>query len=149
MNKWDKRFMELTRQVATWSSCYKPDRQVGAVIVKNKRILTTGYNGAPRGRKNCCDLGYCVRGKLQGTRRVYAYAFGHCQRNTSRALLCRACRAKRHYSSGAFGYGVGRSDVVLHAPTLRDLRQDDHQRRHKTHCLRRRLSRRICIGTVA
>ena len=48
MNKWDKRFMELTEQVATWSSCHKDNRQVGAIIVKNKRILTTGYNGAPR-----------------------------------------------------------------------------------------------------
>ena len=51
MNKWDKRFMELTEQVATWSSCYKKDRQVGAVIVRDKRILTTGYNGAPSGVK--------------------------------------------------------------------------------------------------
>ena len=65
MDKWDKRFMEMANVVSTWSSCYRTGRQVGAVITKNKRILTTGYNGAPRGRKNCSDLGRCVRVQLQ------------------------------------------------------------------------------------
>ena len=44
MDKWDKRFMEMANVVSTWSSCYRTGRQVGAVITKNKRILTTGYN---------------------------------------------------------------------------------------------------------
>ena len=61
MNKWDKRFMELTEQVATWSSCFKEDRQVGAVIVRHKRILSTGYNGAPEGVKSCKEKGECLR----------------------------------------------------------------------------------------
>lgn len=61
MNKWDKRFMELTEQVATWSSCFKEDRQVGAVIVRDKRILSTGYNGAPEGVKSCKEKGECLR----------------------------------------------------------------------------------------
>ena len=61
MNKWDKRFMELTEQVATWSSCFKEDRQVGAVIVRDKRILSTGYNGAPEGVKSCKEKGECIR----------------------------------------------------------------------------------------
>ena len=61
MNKWDKRFMELTVQVAAWSSCFKEDRQVGAVIVKNKRILSTGYNGAPEGVQSCKEKGECIR----------------------------------------------------------------------------------------
>ncbi|HOB64171.1 MAG TPA: cell division protein DedD, partial [Clostridia bacterium] len=38
MNKWDKRFMEMARLVSSWSSCYKENRQVGAVIVRDKRI---------------------------------------------------------------------------------------------------------------
>ena len=53
--------MELTEQVATWSSCFKEDRQVGAVIVKNKRILSTGYNGAPEGVQSCKEKGECIR----------------------------------------------------------------------------------------
>ena len=61
MDKWDKRFMELTKTIAQWSSCYKEDRQVGAIIVKNKRILTTGYNGAPAGMISCKDKGKCLR----------------------------------------------------------------------------------------
>ena len=42
MNKWDKRFMDLAFTVGEWSSCFKQDRHVGAIIVKDKRIVTTG-----------------------------------------------------------------------------------------------------------
>lgn len=59
MDKWNKRFMELTEYIATWSSCKR--RQVGAVIVKEKRIMTTGYNGAPAGVKSCVEKGVCLR----------------------------------------------------------------------------------------
>ncbi len=75
--------MELTEQVATWSSCYKKDRQVGAVIVRDKRILTTGYNGAPSGVKSCKDKGECLRVKLgvqSGTRHELCYAV-HAEQN--------------------------------------------------------------------
>lgn len=61
MNKWEKRFMDMAYLVASWSSCFKDDRQVGAVIVKDKRILATGYNGAPSGVFSCKDKGYCMR----------------------------------------------------------------------------------------
>lgn len=43
-------------------------RSFGAVLVKNDEIIATGYNGAPRGRKNCSDLGYCLREKLEAHR---------------------------------------------------------------------------------
>lgn len=75
--------MELTEQVATWSSCFKENRQVGAVIVKNKRILTTGYNGAPQGVKSCKERGECLRVKLgieSGTRHELCYAV-HAEQN--------------------------------------------------------------------
>lgn len=75
--------MELTEQVATWSSCFKSDRQVGAVIVKNKRILTTGYNGAPEGVMSCKEKGECLRVKLgipSGTRHELCYAV-HAEQN--------------------------------------------------------------------
>ncbi len=83
MNKWDKRFMELTEQVAAWSSCFKENRQVGAIIVKNKRILTTGYNGAPEGVSSCKERGECLRVKLgieSGTRHELCYAV-HAEQN--------------------------------------------------------------------
>ena len=75
--------MELTEQVAPWSSCYKSDRQVGAIIVKNKRILTTGYNGAPEGVKSCKERGECLRMKndiASGTRLELCYAV-HAEQN--------------------------------------------------------------------
>ena len=52
--------MEITRLVATRSTCLR--RKVGALIVKDRRILTTGYNGAPKGLPHCLDVG-CLREK--------------------------------------------------------------------------------------
>lgn len=50
LDKWDKRFMEMARLVSSWSSCYQENRKIGAVVVRQKRILTTGYNGRARRR---------------------------------------------------------------------------------------------------
>lgn len=52
---WDEYFMQITELVKERSTCLR--RKVGAVIVKNKRILTTGYNGPPEGFKHCDELG--------------------------------------------------------------------------------------------
>lgn len=58
---WDDYFMEITRLVSKRSTCLR--RHVGAVIVRNKRILTTGYNGAPRGLPHCSETG-CLREQM-------------------------------------------------------------------------------------
>ena len=58
---WDKRFMRIANEVGSWSSCLKENRHVGAVIVKNNRILATGYNGAPSGVLPCRDRERCLR----------------------------------------------------------------------------------------
>lgn len=63
-DKWDARFMQMTDLIATWASCFKADRKMGCVIVKNKRILTTGYNGAPAGIRSCVEKGECMRQRL-------------------------------------------------------------------------------------
>ena len=65
MDKWDARFMEMANVISSWASCYQKDRKIGAVIVKNKRIMTTGYNGAPAGIRTCVERGECLR-KKQG-----------------------------------------------------------------------------------
>lgn len=59
---WDEYFMEVAEVTAKRSTCMR--RQVGAVIVKDKHILATGYNGAPTGIKHCEDRGGCLRQKL-------------------------------------------------------------------------------------
>ncbi len=90
MDKWDTRFMEMAQFVATWSSCYKENRHVGAVIVRDKRILTTGYNGAPSGVKSCVERGECIRVKLgipSGTRQEVCYAV-HAEQNA----ICQAAK---------------------------------------------------------
>jgi len=58
---WDEYFMQIARLMAERSTCLR--RQVGAVIVRDKRILATGYNGAPTGMKHCEEVG-CLREKL-------------------------------------------------------------------------------------
>jgi dCMP deaminase len=58
---WDQYFMEITQQVATRATCRR--RCVGAIIVKDKRILATGYNGVPTGIQHCLERG-CLREQL-------------------------------------------------------------------------------------
>ena len=81
--KWDHRFMEMAQLVSTWASCYQEERKIGAVIVKDKRVMTTGYNGAPSGVKTCVERGKCLRKKLgipSGTRHEMCYAV-HAEQN--------------------------------------------------------------------
>jgi len=83
MDKWDKRFMEMADLISSWSSCYQEGRKIGAVIVKDKRIMTTGYNGAPSGIESCMEKGECLRRKLNvesGTRAELCYAI-HAEQN--------------------------------------------------------------------
>lgn len=56
-------YLDLAEIVAQRGTCLR--RLYGAVIVKNDEVISTGYVGAPRGRKNCSDLGVCVRQKMQ------------------------------------------------------------------------------------
>ncbi|MCL2332118.1 MAG: cytidine/deoxycytidylate deaminase family protein [Actinomycetia bacterium] len=55
---WDEYFMEIARQVSTRSTCLR--RQIGALIVRDRRILATGYNGTPSGIRHCSEVG-CLR----------------------------------------------------------------------------------------
>ena len=55
-------YLDIAQTVAERGTCLR--RQFGAIIVKDDVIVSTGYNGAPRGRKNCSDLGSCIRDKL-------------------------------------------------------------------------------------
>lgn len=83
VNKWDDRFMEMAYLIASWASCYKENRKIGCVIVKNKRIMTTGYNGAPAGVRTCVERGECLREKMgipSGTKQELCYAT-HAEQN--------------------------------------------------------------------
>ena len=55
-------YLDIAQTVSQRSTCLR--RRFGAIIVKNDTIVSTGYNGAPRGRKNCCDIGSCTREDL-------------------------------------------------------------------------------------
>ncbi len=55
-------YLDIAEAVSERGTCLR--RNFGAAIVKNDEIISTGYVGAPRGRKNCCDLKYCLREKM-------------------------------------------------------------------------------------
>lgn len=55
-------YLDIAQTVSERGTCLR--RNYGAVIVKNDAIISTGYNGAPRGRKNCCDMNFCMRDHL-------------------------------------------------------------------------------------
>ena len=100
-DKWDKRFMELTETVATWSSCFQANRHVGAVIVKDKRVMTTGYNGAPAGVKSCMEKGECLR-------RIMNIPSGKKQE------LCFAVHAEQNAIIQAARYGININGATLY-----------------------------------
>ena len=77
---WDDYFMHITRDVAQRSTCLR--RPVGAILVKDKHILSTGYNGAPAGLPHCAEVG-CLREKLQAP-------------SGQRAELCRGIHAEQN-----------------------------------------------------
>lgn len=56
---WDEYFLEIAEVISKRSTCLR--RRYGAVIVRDKIIISTGFNGSPRGEANCCDIGQCVR----------------------------------------------------------------------------------------
>jgi len=59
---WDEYFLEICAVVAKRSTCLR--RRIGAILVKERRILTTGYNGPPRGLRHCAEMGGCHREML-------------------------------------------------------------------------------------
>jgi len=96
---WDEYFLEVANLVAKRATCLR--RRVGAVIVKDKRILATGYNGAPSGLKHCVDIG-CLRQKLNIP-------------SGERHELCRALHAEQNALIQASLYGVSTQGSTLYA----------------------------------
>ena len=99
---WDHYFMSICDLVATRSTCLR--RQVGAILVKDNRILATGYNGAPSGLRHCLEIG-CLREALKipsGTRHE----------------LCRALHAEQNCLIQAAYHGVSVSGSVLYCTNL-------------------------------
>jgi dCMP deaminase len=99
---WDSYFMEIASIVSKRSTCTR--RNVGALIVKNKRILATGYNGAPTGLKHCMDLG-CIREQMN-------IAPGE------RHELCRGLHAEQNAIIQAAYHGVTINSAQLYCTHL-------------------------------
>ena len=128
-DKWDHRFIEMVNLVAQWSSCFQENRKIGAVIVKNKRVLTTGYNGAPANTLSCVEKGECLRRKLNiPLARATSCVMPYTQSKTlSFRLLKRALPLRA-------------STLASYAPALCHLFQDDCERRHCKGCVSASLS---------
>lgn len=95
---WDEYFMSITMEVAKRSTCLR--RQVGAILVRDKRILATGYNGAPKGLPHCEEVG-CLREQ-------YNVPAGE------RHELCRGLHAEMNALLQAAAYGASTEDSVLY-----------------------------------
>ena len=94
-------YLDMADVARERSTCLR--RTYGAVIVKNDTIVSTGYSGAPRGRANCIDLGYCMRQKL-GIPRGERYEFCRSVHAEQNAIIA----ASREQMLGATLYLVGR-----------------------------------------
>ena len=96
---WDEYFMAIVNQVASRSTCRR--RLTGAVIVKEKRILSTGYNGAPSGLAHCLDAG-CIR-EESGVE------------SGQRHELCRGLHAEQNSIIQAALHGVSIRDATIYS----------------------------------
>ncbi|MBR1454961.1 MAG: cytidine deaminase [Lachnospiraceae bacterium] len=98
----DEYYLGIADAVLRRSTCLR--RHYGAVIVNNDEIISTGYNGSPRGEKNCCDCGMCERERLnipKGERYELCVAV-HAEQNA-------VISASRDKTDGATIYIVGRN----------------------------------------
>ena len=98
---WDEYFLRITREVSMRSTCLR--RQVGAVLVMEKHILTTGYNGAPSGLQHCLDIG-CLREQLKVP-------------PGERHELCRGLHAEMNALLQASHYGIKIAGATLYTTT--------------------------------
>lgn len=99
---WDAYFMDIAVLVAKRSTCLR--RMVGALIVKDKRVLTTGYNGAPSGIRHCVEIG-CLRETMN-------VASGQ------RHELCRGIHAEQNAIIQAAYHGVSIQNATLYCTNL-------------------------------
>lgn len=95
---WDQYFMSIAELVAQRATCLR--RQVGAVLVRDKRIITTGYNGVPAGIRHCLDIG-CLR----ETQNIPS---------GERHELCRGLHAEQNAIIQAAVYGVSLDGATLY-----------------------------------
>lgn len=99
---WDEYFLGICDFVARRSTCLR--RQVGAILVREKRILTTGYNGAPRGLRHCGELGGCQRQRMGVP-------------SGQRHELCRALHAEQNAIIQAALHGVPVTGATMYITT--------------------------------
>ena len=99
---WEEYFMDITMLVAKRSTCLR--RAVGAIVVKDKRILATGYNGAPSGVRHCLEVG-CLREQLK-------------IESGERHELCRGIHAEQNAIIQAAYHGVSIKDASLFCTNL-------------------------------
>ncbi|KAA0893926.1 cytidine deaminase [Oryzomonas japonica] len=99
---WDQYFMDITRLVATRSTCLR--RQVGAVLVKDRNILATGYNGVPSGISHCEATG-CLRERLRVP-------------SGERHELCRGLHAEQNAIIQAARHGTNIDGATLYCTTM-------------------------------
>ena len=103
---WDEYFMEMAKLAARRSTCLR--RQVGAVIVQDKHVIATGYNGAPKGIPHCAEMGGCYREQNNIP-------------SGERHELCRALHAEQNaiIQAATYAQGIdGATIYITHQPCV-------------------------------
>jgi dCMP deaminase len=98
---WDEYFINIAKLVSSRSTCLR--RDVGAVVVKNKQVLTTGYNGAPAGVRHCDEVG-CMREEMGVP-------------SGERHELCRALHAEQNAFLQAARHGISLDGATMYMTT--------------------------------
>ena len=112
---WDEYFLDIAKVVAERSSCLR--NKVGAVIVIDKDIISTGYNGSPQYQKNCLEIGFCYRNKnsiLSGTQLERCRAVGSHAESNAISLAAR----NGHSTNKATIYIIGHNIVCNQCKAL-------------------------------
>jgi len=98
---WDEYFINIAKLVSSRSTCLR--RDVGAVVVKNKQVLTTGYNGVPAGVRHCDEVG-CMREQMSVP-------------SGERHELCRALHAEQNAFLQAARHGISLDGATMYMTT--------------------------------
>jgi len=104
---WDTYFINIAKVVSERSSCFR--NKVGAVIVRNKDIISTGYNGAPQFQKNCLEIGFCYRNKNEiqsGTQLERCRAVGSHAESNAISLAARNGNSTNNTTIYIVGHGM-------------------------------------------
>lgn len=122
-------YLDIAQTVAERSTCLR--KQYGCIIVKNDEIIATGYNGAPRGRQNCIDLGFCSKKKFFPDIRHGGYDACRSIHAEQNAMISAARKDMMDAHMYLVGYRTDTKEYEKGARFLSNVQKTDYQCRNR------------------